>query len=346
MADAEDDVIVAIEPDLFEGAVKDKAEAGETVTKVVPEKKVAAAAEKAPSQELVDQFRAEAQRERERRTAAERVAVSERQEREKIGRERDTAREEVTDRELDSINTGIAAAQTEAEAASGEYKAAFDEGNGAKMAAAQRKIARAEAKAVRLDEAKADLEARKATKAESRGEQRQEQARQASADPVEAYVQGRTEPTANWLRSHAEWVTDPRKNAKLTAAHYAAVSEGLAPDTEQYFESVETFIGLRENEAKTEAKTEAKANGAAKPRKGPPVAPVNNGGGGGGGGIEVNLSRKEAEAAIDGTHIWNYDDPSPHKRFKKGDPIGTQEFARRKLKMTAQGLYDRTYVES
>ena len=37
------------------------------------------------------------------------------------------------------------------------------------------------------------------------------------ADPVEAYCANRTEPTQRWLREHRDWVTDPRKNAKLTA---------------------------------------------------------------------------------------------------------------------------------
>ena len=78
-----------------------------------------------------------------------------------------------------------------------------------------------------------------------------------------------------------------------------------------------------------------------------PVAPVQSSPGGtNGGGPEVRLSRSEALAATDGTHTWNYDDPSGQKRFRKGDPIGVQEFARRKHEMTKQGLYDRTYTES
>ena len=56
---------------------------------------------------------------------------------------------------------------------------------------------------------------------------------------------------------------------------------------------------------------------------------------------EVRLTAREAQAAQDGTHVWNYDDPN--KKFKKGDPIGIQEFARRKRELTKQGAYDRTY---
>jgi hypothetical protein len=74
------------------------------------------------------------------------------------------------------------------------------------------------------------------------------------------------------------------------------------------------------------------------------VAPVGNSSANGGSpssGNEVRLTAREAAAAVDGTHIWNYDDPQ--KKFKKGDPIGVQEFARRKQKLTQQGAYDRTY---
>ena len=81
-----------------------------------------------------------------------------------------------------------------------------------------------------------------------------------------------------------------------------------------------------------------------------PVAPVNGGGGSGGAGngagaITVSLSRTEAASATDGTLVWNFDDPSGQKKFKKGEPIGIQEFARRKREMKAQGLYDKSLTE-
>lgn len=338
---ADDDVTVMVEPDLFEGAVKTEPEIVKTEPAKTEPPKTAA---KAPAEDLAEQFKAEARRERERREVAERAVASERQEREKLGRDVAAAREEVADRELDTINAGISSAQIEADAATTDYKAAFEAGDADKMATAQRKLARAEAKSVRLDEAKADLESRRVVRSEQqKAEQQQRPA--PSADPVDAYIQGRTEPTAKWLRSHREWITDPRKNAKLTSAHFAAVAEGIAPDSDEYFEHVETFIGLRDTEP---AKTNGAGNGVTKPRRGPPAAPVAHSGGGtnGSSGNEVRLSRNEATAATDGTHIWNYDDPSPQKRFKRGDPIGVQEFARRKLEMTKQGLYDRTYVES
>jgi hypothetical protein len=49
-------------------------------------------------------------------------------------------------------------------------------------------------------------------------------------------------------------------------------------------------------------------------------------------------------AATDGTLVWNYDDPSGKAKFKKGEPIGIREMARRKSLMTKEGRYDRSQV--
>lgn len=342
MAGNEDDVTVVLDAEPHEGAVK---VTDEQVVKI----EAKPVERKAPVDDAVEQFKATADRERERRIAAERREATERERGQQLGRDVVAAREEVSEREFDSITAGLAAAQVESSAAETEYKVAFDAGDGAAMATAQRKLARAEAKSVRLDEAKAELEARRATKAEGREgrvERQPKQRQVVSSDPIDAYVAGRTEPTANWLRAHPEWITDPRKNAKLTSAHYSAQAEGIATDTDEYFEHVETFIGLKQ--AAGESKPNgAAANGAAKPRaRTPAVAPGSHAGGAGnGGGNEVRLTKGEATAATDGTHVWNYDDPSPQKRFRKGDPIGVQEFARRKLELTKQGAYDRSYVE-
>ena len=98
-----------------------------------------------------------------------------------------------------------------------------------------------------------------------------------------------------------------------------------------------------------EAKETPKPNGngtvkvAEHTRKAPSVAPVSASSGGTSGGTEVRLTKGEAQSATDGTLQWNFNDPKG--KFKKGDPIGIQEMARRKKAMTEQGLYDKSYVE-
>lgn len=335
---AEDDVIVSIEADPVQAA-----------DVVVPDPAKPEPKAPDPKDELKAQFERaerEAAEERTKRIAAQQEADRTRQERDVARTEVETTRGALNESQLGTVESGIAAAKAEADAAEREFHQAFESGDAAKTAAAQRKIARAEAKLVRLDEAKEDIEARtKATPEPAVRKVEPEAPRTQNADPLEAYLAGRTEPTQRWLRDHKEWVTDPRKNAKLTSAHYSAVGDGLEPDTAAYFEHVETAIGLKTNGTGNGA---AKPNGSASVRRSapPPAAPVGaSAGGTNGGGNEVRLSRSEAAAATDGTHVWNYSDPSGQNRFKKGEPIGVQEFARRKLEMTRQGLYDKSLTE-
>lgn len=305
-----------------------------------------------PAKVLAQQYqdlKADNERQAEARRKADKRAADARVEADSARRETHAARADVVESQYDTVATGLAAAQAEATAAEGEYAAAFEKGDAIAMAKAQRKIANAEARVVRLDEARADLEVRKKM-VEQPTQRRETPVRQqqdnAGDDPVESYIANRSAPTQKWLRAHTEWITDPRKNLKLTAAHTDALAEGLSADTKEYFEHVETFIGERNARRENGRDNNSRDNGSQKRRTAVHVAPVQQSSGGtNGGGREVRLTQGEAKAAQDGTIIWNYDDPSGKKLFKKGDPIGIQEMARRKETMTKQGAYDRSYAE-
>ena len=328
MPEAEDDIVVNVED-----KPSDKPQEAQAQPEPQAQPDPAVAELKAQFDELQ---RAKADSDRRAQEAARQAGMAR--------AEAEAARGQVADREADSIASGLSAAEAEAEAAQQAYAAAMEAGNFTDAAKAQRRMARAEAESVRLTEAKSTLEARKA-------EPQQPQRPPPAVDPVEEFIAQRTEPTQRWLREHKDWITDPKKNAKLTSAHYSAVAEGLTADTDAYFEHVETQIGIRQPRNADGTFAPANGNGAVKPaahRKSspPPAAPVvQTGGGTSGGSNEVRLSRAEAAAATDGTLKWNYDDPTGQKRFKKGDPIGIQEFARRKREMQRQGLYDKSYVE-
>jgi hypothetical protein len=151
------------------------------------------------------------------------------------------------------------------------------------------------------------------------------------ADPVEAACVGRTEPTARWLREHPDWVLDRQKNAKLTAAHFDAEADGVVPDTPEYFARIEKQIGLRGNGSARGSAGGALRNSGVHPadfNPGDVSTHIRDG------GREVFLTKGEAKAANDGTLVWNY---GP----LKGKPIGTQEAARRKAAMFAEGRYNR-----
>lgn len=277
------------------------------------------------------------------RAALERQAADARREAAEARREADEARARVNDSELETVSSGIEASKTAADAAQAEYERAFEAGDVKGMSAAQRKMARAEADIARLEEAKSTIEVRKPDTSKTLKEQ-------AADDPTEAWIASKAPEAQRWLRSHREYVTDTKKNAKLNAAHYDAVADGIEINSSEYFERIEKFLGLKK-EATTKDNTgrEHKPNGQFAPKRNtPPSAPVNGASTAGGAesGNTVRLTRSEALAATDGTHTWSYDDPSGQKRFKKGDPIGIQEFAKRKLTMTKQGLYDKSYTEA
>lgn len=333
MAD-EEEISVTIEPEAPADGAKPE------VVKVNTETQTAVD----PVADLKGQYetlQSAAARDRAATEAAQRATQEAEQRAARAEREAAQARGQAAESQYDTIVTGLEGAKSEAEAAEREYKAAYDAGDGTAMAAANRKIARAEAKTIELEGAKSTLEARAKREPEVRKDAPTEapQRQQVPADPIEAYVSGRTEPTAKWLREHKDYITDPRKNAKLTAAHYNAVGEGLSADTPEYFEHVEKFIGLK--------KDAPKPNGARRAGS-PPVAPVGDAPSGGvnGGGRTVTLTAGEAKAATDGTIVYNYPDPTGKNRWTKGQAIGIQEMARRKIEMTKQGLYDKSYTES
>lgn len=244
-----------------------------------------------------------------------------------------STKKEVATSQLDTVLSGIQAAEAEATAAEREYVAAAEAGDFAAQARAQRKISGAEARIQRLKEAEGDLKDQTATKPAPRQEPRQ----QPSNDPIAAFTQGMSAKSAAWIRSHPDCVTDPKKNARMLAAHNLAIADDIAVDTPEYFSRIEDGIS-----------PPVKAQDVQKPINIRPSAPVasgaNAGGGMNGGGQSVTLSLREKNAAEDGSICWNYDDKNG--KFKKGDPIGVQEFARRKSIMTNQGHYNRNYTDS
>lgn len=276
-----------------------------------------------------------------RASTAESIAGQAKQQAQRFEQEAAEARTQVSESTRNTIDSGIAAAKAESSAAQEALQTAFEAGNAKAVAEANRRVARAEADLAMLEQAKAELPTQQQRRVETRQQVQQ------NADPTEDFINSRTAPTANWLRAHRDYLTDPRKNAKMNAAHYEAVGEGLALDSPQYFDFVERKLGLKE------AQPEPKPNGGAtnqpqtqqtQRRPTAPTAPVTaTGGGVNGGATEVRLSKAEADAATDGTLVWERD--SPDGKHKRGTPLGIQEFARRKAIMVKQGRYQNISVD-
>lgn len=246
---------------------------------------------------------------------------------------------EVVSSQLDTVLSGIAAADAEAAAAEQAYVTAAEAGDFGAQARAQRAISGAEARKQRLLEAKDDLEdaAKRRPRTEKTTDQQQPQ-RRAPADPVEHFTQGMSPKSAAWIRAHPECVTDQKMNARMLAAHNLAIAEDIAVDSSEYFKRIEAGI-----KPTMVTKTE---DGKGDGRR--PSAPAAGGAGAGGGlngGVEVRLTKGEAASATDGTLVWNYPDPSGQNRWQKGDPIGLAEMARRKHEGRKSGLYDKSLSE-
>lgn len=312
--------------------VAEPQEAGAKVVQVNDAAK--AAPEDEALKDLQSQFetlKAETERERADKAMALQRANDAEAARRRAEQERDATKTEVTESRLDTVQQGIEAAKNEADAAESAYAEAQEKGDWKKAAAEQRKLAKAEARVAQLEVAKTDLEI-----AKTRTPQ-QEQPRRAptAEEATDTFISQQKPAVADWLRNHRDEArvlatgSDPRRVAKINSAHLSAIADGLDEGSPEYFSHVEKQLS-------PPAPKPA-------PRKSPsaPVAPVQNGGGGtNGGGQTVTLTPSEARAATDGTLVWNYSDTSGQNRFKKGDPIGVQEFARRKLALQQRGAYD------
>ncbi len=318
MADLDDDAITVTLPSDEEG--------GAVITKVETEK--TAVQQDDPISDLKGQFeqlKGTLNQTTQRLVGAERELDTTRQ-------QLADTKKEATSNQLDTVLSGIQAAESELKSAKQEFVTAAEAGNFSAQADAQERIAEAKARVLRLREAEGDLK----DQAKEKPVQRQETRQQPSHDPVEAFTKGMSSKSAAWIRSHPDCVTDPRKNARMLAAHNLAMADDIPVDSDEYFQRIEAGITPAKVQQQQEQPNKVNIRPSA------PVAPAGNGSGGmNGGGQTVTLTLREVTAAEDGTHVWNYDDKNG--KFKKGDPIGRQEFARRKIIMKKEGHYDKSW---
>ena len=94
-------------------------------------------------------------------------------------------------------------------------------------------------------------------------------------DPVENFASRLSARSADWVRRNPQFVTDPRLNQKMIAAHNLVVADSIEPDTDEYFERVENILNLRRAESRQEREEDAMSE-AAQPvqKRAPPAAPV------------------------------------------------------------------------
>lgn len=98
------------------------------------------------------------------------------------------------------------------------------------------------------------------------------------ADPVEAFAAQLSRRSADWVRQHPEFVKDARLNAKMIAAHSLAVADGIATDSDEYFEAIEQTLKIAPKVSQGESDDAYAAKAVRRRDAAPAAAPANRGG--------------------------------------------------------------------
>ena len=226
---------------------------------------------------------------------------------ERRDRELEKSRREAAERRAHEADERAVAAQTETQTANlGLIKSALEQRQQARETLKARKI---EAKQAGDFAAEADLDDELANivadiRELERGKQMLETAPkpqptrpQVDSDPVNALSsemeRGGFKRSAEWVRTHPEFVRDPKQYQRMLAAHNLAVADGIAPDTDEYFDSVESTLRIKKA-AEPAAKVEIPVRESP-----PPSAPASRQGGTVGASTtkSVRLTAAEVEMA-------------------------------------------------
>jgi hypothetical protein len=180
---------------------------------------------------------------RERAANAERAQAAALEQSRTHQAELEKSRAQLADSELEAVGSALEACVSEGDAAQKDYEAALTSGDAKQASDAQRRLVRAEARAAQLESAKSNIEDRqKATKEQL--ETRKLAPNQ--QDQFEQAIASLPDPAKVWLRSHPDYMTDQRKNAKIQSLHWDALDAGNGAFTPKYFEFIEEKVGLRE----------------------------------------------------------------------------------------------------
>ena len=168
----------------------------------------------------------------------------------------------VQETNLQLVVNAIDTLQQSSAIAKANYKAAMSNGDYEAAATYQEEMTQHAAKLLQLEQGKQALETAPPPPAPV--------AR--SSDPVEAFASQLSPASAEWVRKHPQYVTDPRLNQKMIAAHNMVMADGHTADTADYFAAVESLLGVG-RKAET---SESPLSSASAPRRSapPPAAPV------------------------------------------------------------------------
>jgi hypothetical protein len=229
----------------------------------------------------IEALRRQLEEERSARIAAENAANAAKQHAYK-------AQNEVADTNLHLINNAIESVKVNTQNLKAAYAQAMAAGDYDSAADIQQTMAENSAKLLQLEQGKQALEEAPKPQAPA----------PVQSDPVEALASQLSPRSAQWVRAHPEYARNPNLYRKMIAAHELAVADGLEADTNDYFDSIEATLRIRQNAA---ASSDASADAAkvTQRRTAPPAAPVSRSGNAGTGNRPnvVRLTSDEREMA-------------------------------------------------
>jgi len=170
----------------------------------------------------------------------------------------------VEDTNLQLVTNAISLVKRDADIYKANYRAAMENNDYDAAADAQEGMSNMSARLLQLENGKSALEAKP-----------REAIEQPRRDPVEAFASQLSPRSATWVRNNPQCVTDPRLNQKMIAAHSLAMADGYEADSDDYFNFVETTLGMRKRaEAAPEEEVMSTAASSTQRRSSPPAAPV------------------------------------------------------------------------
>lgn len=191
-------------------------------------------AEEAPEREEIEPaegieaLKAQLERERAARIAAEKRAheateISVR------------AQGEVQDSNLSLIINAIETIKQNADVLKSNYREAASSQDWERVAEIQQAMSTNAAKLLQLEQGKDALEQAPKPKAPPPPQ----------SDPVEALAAQLSPRSGDWIRRNPQFVSDPRAYQRMLAAHNLVVNDGIAADTDEYFSEIESILKVR-----------------------------------------------------------------------------------------------------
>lgn len=126
-------------------------------------------------------------------------------------------------------------------------------------------------------------------------------------DPVEAFAQQQTAPTAAWIRRNREFIAEETNKHLVAAAHHRALADGYEMDTPAYFRAIEEDLGIRKPSRRVERDEDDEDDDrrpVSRRSSPPPAAPVSRGGTRKG-AVTLNAAERDA-AEVSGLSYEEY----------------------------------------